>query len=318
MPLPTMTQVHIQTALSDLSIAYRQDAPAVADQLFKPVSVAKQADKYFVWNKGDMWRREASRRRAPGADFPRVGIRLSTDNYSCEQIPLEYPIPDEIRANQDAAVDIEQTAAMYLVDQLNLEKDIAFATDFFAASKGWGVGTVSVAWDTVATGTPVTNITAAVRDIRRALGASQQHEIVALGGVKILSALLSSAQVRERTQYTMAQTQMALEGSLAGVLGLDRLIISNREYNTAKEGRAASYSPVFDNDLLVVAVPRNPGKNVAAAGYTFEWDEDGRGTMYTEMYREEPKKQDVLRAICYWDMKQTGADLGIFFENAVS
>lgn len=318
MPLPTIQMVHIQSALSDLSIAYRQDAPSIADQIFKPVPVGKQADKYFVWNKGDMWRREATRRRAPGADFPRVGIRLSTDNYSCEQIPLEYPIPDEIRANQDAAVDIEQTAAMYLVDQLNLEKDITFATDFFATSKGWGVGTVTVAWDTVATGTPVTNISAAARDIRRALGASQQHDIVGVGGVKILNAFLISDQVRDRTKYVQAQTQGALEASLAGVLGLDRLVISNREYNTAKEGRTASYSPVFDNDFLVVAVPRNPGKNVAAAGYTFEWDEDGRGTMYTEMYREEPKKQDVLRAICYWDMKQTGADLGIFFENPVT
>lgn len=318
MPLPTLQQVHIQSALSDLSIAYRQDAPSVADQLFRPVSVDKQADKYFIWNKGDMWRREASKRRAPGADFPRVGIRVSTGNYSCEQIPLEYPIPDEIVANQDAAIDIEQTGALYLVDQLSLERDITFATDFFTTSSGWTSGTVSTAWDTVATGTPVTNISTAARDIRRALGASNQHDIVGVGGVKVLNALITSDQVRDRTKYVMAQTQDAIEAALAGVLGLTRLVISNREYNTAKEGRTAAYSPVFDNDFLVLAVPRNPGKNVAAAGYTFEWNEDGRGSMYTEMYREEPKKQNVLRTICYWDMVQTGTDLGIFFNNPVT
>lgn len=317
MPLPTMSMVHIQTALSDLSIAYRQDAPAVSDLVFRRVSVDKQANKFFVWNKGDMWRNEA-KARAPGADFARIGVRLSSDNYVCLQYALEYPIPDEIRANQDAAVDIETTAAMTLVDQLNLQKDISFASDFFAASKGWGVGTVSVAWDTVATGTPVTNITAAVTTIRQALGASNQHDIVGLGGIKIRNALLVSDQVRDRTKYVREGTQTALEGALAGVLGLDRLVIADRMYNTAKEGRAPSYSPVFDNDFLVVAVPRNPGINIPAAGYTFAWDEDGRGDMYVEMYRDEPKKSDVQRAVCYYDQKQTGADLGVFFENAVT
>src|SRR5690242_15056403 len=139
MPLPTLQNVHIQTALSDLSIAYRQDAPAVSDLLFPRVSVAKQSNKFFIWNKGDMWRAEA-KKRAPSADFARVGIRLSTDSYRADQYALEYLIPDEIRANQDTGVDIETTASMYLVDQLNLQKDIDFAADFFTSSSGWASG----------------------------------------------------------------------------------------------------------------------------------------------------------------------------------
>lgn len=317
MPLPTLSQVHIQSALSDLSIAYRQDAPAISDLIFPRVSVSKQADKYFVWNKGDMWRASAQK-RAPGADFARVGVRLSTDSYSAIQYALEYAIPDEIRANQDAAVDVEMTAAMFLVDQLNLQKDLDFASDFFATTSGWGSGTISTAWDNVSSGTPVTNITAAVTTIRQALGASNQHDIVGLGGIKIRNALLTSDQVRDRTKYVTAQTQDAIESSLAGVLGLDRLVISNRVYNTAKEGRTASYSAVFDNDFLVVAVPRNPGLNTPAAGYTFAWNEGGAGDMYVEMYRDDAKKADVLRAICYYDQKQTGSDLGVFFSNAVT
>lgn len=317
MPLPTISQVHIQSALTDLSIAYRQDAPAVSDRLFPRVTVNKQSNKYYVWNKGDMWRAEA-RKRAPGADFARVGIRVSTDNYSADQFALEYTIADEIRANSDAGIDIESTATMYLVDQLNLQKDLSFATDFFTASSGWGSGTVSTAWDNVGSGTPVTNITSAVLTIKRALGASNQHRIVGLGGTKILNALITSDQVRDRTKYVQAGTYAALESALAGVLNLDELIISTREYNTAKEGRTASYSPVFDNDFLIVAVPRSAGLSTPAAGYTFAWDENGRGDMYVEMYREETKKSDVVRSVCYYDQKQTGADLGVYFDNAVT
>jgi hypothetical protein len=317
MPLPTISQVHVQSALTDLSIAYRQSTPAVSDLIFPRVSVNKQSNKYYVWNKGDMWRAEA-RTRAPASDFARVGIRVSTDNYNAIQYALEYLIADEIKANADAGIDIESTAAMYLVDQLNLQKDLDFAADFFTTSSGWASGTVGTAWDTVTTGTPVTAIVGAVTTIRRALGGSNQHKIVGLGGAKIRSALLTSDQVRDRTKYVNAGTFAALEGALAGVLGLDELVFSDREYNTAKEGRAASYSPVFDNDFLVVAVPRNPGLSTPSAGYTFAWDENGKGDMYTEMYREENKKADVLRAVCYYDQKQTGTDLGVFFSNPVT
>ena len=317
MPLPTISQVHVQSALTDLSIAYRQNTPAVADQLFPRVGVNKQANKYFIWDKGDMWRNEA-KKRAPAADFARVGVRLSTDSYSCDQFALEYLLADEIVANADAGIEAESTATMYLVDQLNLQKDLSFAADFFTTSSGWGSGTVSTAWDNVSSGTPVTNITTSVLTIKRALGASDQHRIVGIGGTKILNALITSDQVRDRTKYVQAGTYAALEGALAGALGLDDLVISTREYKTAKEGRTASYSPVFDNEFLIVAVPRNPGLSTPAAGYTFAWDEGGRGDMYVEQYREEAKKADVVRAVCYYDQKQTGADLGVLFENAVT
>ena len=317
MPIPSMSQVHVQAALSDLSIAYRQDAPAFSDLIFPRVSVNKQANKYFIWNKGDMWRNEA-RKRAPAADFARVGIRLSQDNYSCDQYALEYLIADEISSNADAGVDIESTATMYLVDQLNMQKDLSFAADFLTSSSGWGSGTVSTAWDTVATGTPVTNITTAVLAVRRALGASAQHDIIGIGGTKILNALINSDQVRDRTKYVKDGTYQGLRAALAPVLNLDRLIISEREYNTAAEGLTPSYSPVFNRQFLVVAVPRSPGLSVPSAGYTFAWDEGGRGDMYVEQYREEAKKSDVVRAVCYYDQKQTGTDLGIYFDTPVT
>lgn len=317
MPLPTIQSVHIQQALSDLSIAYRQEQPPVSDILFKRIPVTHQQDKFYVWNKGDMWRLEA-KPRAPGADFARMGLRLSGDSFYCEQFALEYPLPDEITANADVGVDLEATASMTLVDQLNLQKDIDFAANFFTTGSGWASGTVGTAWDNVASGTPVTAITGAVMTIRQALGASNQHDIIGLGGIKILTALLLSDQVRDRTKYVLEQTQDALARALAPVLGLDRLVISPRQYNTKKEGRTASYSAVFDNDFLVAAVPRNPGRFTPAAGYTFAWDEDGKGDMYIGMYRDDPHKSDVLQAVCYYDQKQTGTDLGVFFSNPVT
>lgn len=314
---PTLQQVHVQTALADLSIAYRQERPPVSDRIFPRIDVAKDSDKYYTWPKAAMWRSEA-RLRAPGTLFARANLTLSTDSYKIEQYALEYELPDEIRANADAGVDLEESAMMWLTDQLSLIKDIRFAADFFTSGSGWAAGTVSTAWDTVATGTPVTNIANAVQTIRQNLGASNQHRIVGLGGEKIRTALLTSDQVRDRTRYVQSGTMTALESALAPVLGLDEIIFDGRQYNTAKEGRTASYSPIFDNDFLVVAVPTNPGRMTPSAGYTFAWNEGGRGDTYAEMYRDEKQKQDILRALTYFDQKQTGTDLGVFFNNPVT
>lgn len=314
---PTIQQVHTQSALSTLSIAYRQDRPAVSDLIFPRVNVAKMADSYYVWTKADMWRPEA-KKRAPGTLFARMGLTLSTDQYRVEQYALEYELPDEVIANADAGIELEETAAMTLVDQLSLIKDIRFAADFFTSSSGWTAGTVSTAWDTVATGTPVTNIVAGARSIRQALGATTGHRLIGLGGEKIRDAFLTSTQIRERSQYVKEGTLSAIEASLAAVLGLDEIIFDGRMYNTKPEKATASYSAIFDRGFLVVAVPRGPGLMTASAGYTFAWDEGGRGDMYNETYRDEPKKQDVLRAITYFDQKQTGAELGVYFNNAVS
>jgi hypothetical protein len=170
----------------------------------------------------------------------------------------------------------------------------------------------------VATGTPVTNIVAGARSIRQALGSTNSHRLIGLGGEKIRDAFLTSQQIRERSQYVKEGTLSAIEASLAAVLGLDELIFDGRMVNTKPEKTTPSYSPIFDRGFLVVAVPRNPGLMVASAGYTFAWNEDGRGDTYNETYRDEKQKQDILRAITYFDQKQTGPELGVFWNNAVS
>ena len=44
---PTMSDVHIDAALSELSIAYKNKS-FIADQVFPLVTVEKQSDKYYV------------------------------------------------------------------------------------------------------------------------------------------------------------------------------------------------------------------------------------------------------------------------------
>lgn len=310
MALPTTRDVHVDAALTDLSIAYRQDAPAYADRIFPIVSVGKQSDKYFEWNKGDMWRRNAQK-RAPGTSFARAGMRLSTNTFFSEQYSLEYLIPDEVRRNSDSAINPERTGTFWLMDQLNLEKDYQWATNFMSSGAGWTSGTVSVAkWET-ATGVPVSDVQYWRHLIQQQIGSSNQHRFVGVCGSIVKSRLIGNAQVRNSSIYVQVGTAQAVNAGIAAILGIDDLVVFDRMYNTAKENATASYSALADDDFLLVAVPRSPGIDVPSAGYSFQWN-DGNGDMYVESYRDEPNKSDVIRSINYFDLVQTGSALGVF------
>lgn len=316
MTQPTPQSVHIERALSDLSVSYRQDKPSVAERVFPRVVVDFQSDKFHVWNKGDLWRRSVTK-RAPGTKFNRSGVGLSSDSYKAEQYSLEYALPDENRKNADAALDLGMTATDYLYDQLMLEQDMQFATDYMVGGAGWNVGALAADKWSAANSTPIKDVQLALRTLRRALGASSNHRMVAVCGTLVETRLLSNTDITGKLTNVQVGTIDAIRAALAAILGLDELIVADREYNSAAEGKTASYLPVIDDDMLIVARPNAPGKNVPAAGYSFCWNEEGKGDMYVESYRDETIKSDVYRGIAYYDLKQVASGLGVLFADCV-
>ena len=68
MPQPTSSDVHVDAILSNVSIAFMQEAYAfVAGRMFPTVNVLKQTDKYFTYSQADFFRDQVQR-RADGTD----------------------------------------------------------------------------------------------------------------------------------------------------------------------------------------------------------------------------------------------------------
>lgn len=315
MPLPTMNDVSpVNQLLSTLSVAYKQDMPAISDMVFPRVRVELPNGTYFTWGKADRWRKQTFK-HAAGDVYKRGVLSNSTDTYLTEEYAMEYKLPDQIRtAGARNGIGWDMVITSTLQEQLALQKDLSFATDFMTTGV-WGVGSLTAGkWSVSATTKPVADVIGAARTLRRAIGSSRNYKLVGVGGTIVESALLSAADIATRIQYVRESTVANLRGALAAVLGIDELIIADREYNTAKEGQTASYSPVFDDDFLLVAVPTAPGLETPAAGYTFEWD-DGNGVSYVEEYRDETVKSDIYRAIEYYDQKVVDGSLGVFFSD---
>ena len=111
MPNPTASDVHVNAALTNISIAYTQEAGSfVADRVFPLLQVPKQSDRYFVYDKDDFFRSEAQL-RAPGTPSAGSGFGIdNTPSYFADVYAIHKDVDDQIRANSDAAINPDRDA----------------------------------------------------------------------------------------------------------------------------------------------------------------------------------------------------------------
>lgn len=224
MPLPTLLDVSpVNQLLTDLSVAYKQDMPPISDIVFPRVRVGLPNGSYFTWNKADRWRRQMFK-HAPGDVYKRGALRNATDTYQTEEHAMEYKLPDQIRrAGAQNGIGWDNIITSTLQEQLALEKDIDFATDFMTSSSGWTSGTLTAGkWSVSATSKPVADVVGAARLIKRAIGGSRAYRLVGVGGTIVESALLGNADIAGRIQYVQVSSVGNIRAALANVLGIDR------------------------------------------------------------------------------------------------
>lgn len=326
MATPTARDVHIDYALSDLSIAYLQEKPPYSDLVFPRVNVGKQSNKYFIWNKGDFMR-DTAQKRAAGADFAEIRLTLDSPGlYYADQYALEYPVPDEIVANEDAAIRLKQTGTRVITSQINLRKDAAFATDFLTTSV-WGTditgvssapgGSQTLQWND-ATSDPATDLQTALEALLNATGDIEGLRMKLLIGSAVRASLVNHPDAIDRIKYVEKADVKAVDAILGSWLGVDELIVARRRKTTSVEGQTDTFAAVVGKVGLLVAVPESPALETPSAGYTFEWNEGGKGVMVIEEYRWEKNKEDRIRGYTYFDQKAVATSLGYFFTSIVA
>ena len=157
MPQPTSTDVHVDAILSNVSIAFMQEAYAfVASRAFPTVNVLKQTDKYFTYSQADFFRDQVQR-RADGTESAGTGYSLSTATYACDVYALHKDIGDQTRANADSPLNMDMDATRFLTQQMLIRQEVQWASDSFTTGVWDTDSTPSTLWD-AASSTPIANI----------------------------------------------------------------------------------------------------------------------------------------------------------------
>jgi len=306
--LPGGTDVHVDTALSAVSIGYRNQAYIWPD-LFPVVPTAKQSDKYHIFDKADLLRNEAGV-RAPGTLANRGGYRLSTGSFFCNDHSFGKQTPDEISANADESLELDQADTEYVTGQVELDLELELAGAIFTTGV-WGTdATPSTQWGTLATSDPLADAATGIETVLKNTGYKPNTLTL---GYEVWTVLMNHPDFIDR--LATQTTRVLQEAAAAQLFGVENLIVGTATQNTASEGETFVGSFVWGKHALLTYVPPSPGKRTPSAGYTFRW-----GARKVLRYRDTPEGvlSDVIEVHDYLDPVVTGSDLGYMMDDAIA
>ena len=314
MSLPTINDVQaVDPVLTNLLIGYMQaDERFVASRVFPNVPVDKDSGTFYKFTK-KYWFDDLMEQRAPGDAFARSGFGIETDTYQTLQWALATPIADEVRANSQVPMDLEQAAVMWLAQKNLLRKELAFAAGAMVTAKWDTTDTTATDWDDFSLGDPVKDVKTASRAISNATG--QKANTMVCGGI-VDDALTNHPDILDRLKYVQAVTAGNVSAAMADVLGLLNYWVSEASYNSANIGQSGTYAAIIDDDALVCSV--NPGAGLfgATAGKTFTWLPGG-GEGLISQSRIDEDDADLIKEKAQWDQKIVASDLGYLFTGIV-
>lgn len=320
MPQPTASDVHVNFALNDVSVAWLQEeSNFVADRAFRSVPVQHQSNAYYVYDR-QAWFQAKARKRAPSTESAGSGYELSQQTYFADVYAIHKDVDDQIRANADAAINVDAEATEFVTRDLALKREVIFGADFFTTgvwtgSTTGGDITPSTLWDAVGS-TPIADLRAQLVAAKRR---TSFRPNVMLMGEEVWAVLQDHPDFLDRIKYT--QTAIVSEDLLAAVLGIDEVLVAGGVQDTAIEGAAESMAYVFGKNVLLLYRPPRPGLLTPAAGYTFAWTglfgASAQGGRILR-FRMDPLASDRIEGQMALDQKLVASEMGVFFSGVIS
>lgn len=325
---PTPGDVHVNAPLTNVSVAFTQDAEGfVADKVFPTVPVAKQSDLYWEIDRA-FFNRSEMRKRAPGTESAGIGMEQTTNPYFCHVYALHHDIEDERRANADTPFGQDRTATELLMLQGLLHREKEWAAKYFALSI-WTTDVTGVSgapganqvkqWNDAAS-TPIEDIRAARTAVKLLTGMRPNTLVL---GAEVVDSLYDHPDVIDRVKYGQMPGSPAdiNLSDLALLFKVPRIFVMDAIENTAKEGAAESNAFIGGKSALLCYVAASAGLETPTAGYTFSWTgfvgAANMGQRITKI-RAPLIKSDRIEIEMAFDQKLISADLGYFFETIVA
>jgi hypothetical protein len=326
---PTPGDVHVNAPLTNISVAFLQSASDfIAAKVFPNIPVSKQSDRYYVYNRGD-FNRDEMEIRAPGTESNGSGYTLdNTPTYFADRWSVHKDIPDEVRANADAALSPDREATVFVTTKALIRREKLFVDRYFKsgvwATNITGVnsapsGAQVLRWND-GSSTPIINVRDAKRTIRQSTGFEPNKLIL---GRAVYDALVDHPTIIDRLKYGQTAGSPAKGNlqALAALFEVDEIMVMNAIENTSKEGQTAAHAFIGGKHAMLVHSATAPGLMTPTAGYTFSWTGlmgNGIEGNRIRQFRLEREGVDRVEIDMCFDMKMVAADLGYFWNTIVA
>lgn len=332
------SEVHLDVPLTNLVVAnWQSSTNYIADRIFPSLPVAKQSDKYYVWDNGFFNRTGEVKKLAPGVEVEKVSMSLSNDNYFIEPVGLGMDFTTQALGNEDTQLNVRLSGSMTLLNKLRLDRELDFIDNFFATGvwdteytgvSGTPTGLQVKQWNDYTDSDPIVDVTTAKTAMHLASGGVTSGTGIVMALTQdVKDKLVNHPQILARINggATTATPAMVTNQRLAEIFEVDEVLVFQAIQNTAKEGQADANSFVATKKCALYARPAAPGLMVPASGYAFTWNglegSNGYGVSIESFSDDELKRRNIaesIRAIMSYQHKLVGSSMGVFFNSIIA
>lgn len=246
--------------------------------------------------------REAVVERAAGTGYNRDQMKFGTDSYATVDRGVEEVIDDRDRNRYKYYIDAEILAAKRAKRKIwtALEKRVAALIFNTTTWTGASLTTaVATPWSTVATATPITDVTAALLKVYN--GSGLRANTVIISYATFLN-LRNCAQIIDRLKYNGIQDvrpSKISQSDMAQALGVERVLVASQPRLTNIEGATTAIGSIWGTTMAMVCKTIDPGDQdirTPGLGRIFNWTEDGSDVDGTvEQYEDTRVRGNVIR-----------------------
>lgn len=322
MPIPAKERLHTDVPLTNMSIAYMQNASSfVSWRAFPIVPVPNQSNVYYIWDRGDSLRTDAALRGDAQESVVR-GTELATGNYYCHVYSVAEVIGEQSMYNQDMQpLQLERSKTEQVMQDIMIRMDVDWAASNFVTGV-WGTSeTPTAKWGTATTDI-IGQIQTGMRTVLSNTGRVPNRIVM---GYEAWVACQNNGVFIERFKHTTAASitpQMVASLFQINNEPPPQILIGSAVRNTAAQGATASTSFILGDNCLIAYAPSSPMVNEQAAGYTFAWtgiNMGGSGGMpATRTWYENARAAQVIETQYAADFKVVDAQCGYILLDVVA
>ena len=338
MSFPAMQSILVRGALQNVSIMYR-NASYIADAIFPLINGLNYQTKVVKYAKQPFFSAGADW-RAEGTVAKRIDMKVTTQNLDPRELAAGGRVTDELffASNQPGNLPVQPITDTILMisDNIDLKREIQVANTIFGTGDvypniKWADGAIGGTNPSGGAGYWAKTDTSSntfVQDVLNAKAAilSQTGRVAnsLMIDYNTFTALQYTQPIIDRIKYT--QTGVVTEALIAGILGLDNVIVGKAVYQSAAENKAGSVgtmSNVWESQAgkgsaFLFYRPASAGLKQTAPGYQYRVAYDGQTWRRMISYREEWNHQTIYEVSEWLDIAPVSTDVGYLWKNTYS
>ena len=261
-----VSDVHQAAPLSNYAAGYKL-SDGVADVAAPVLTVAKDTDKYYTWDKENAFQRVQPTAGANGGTVPEINPTLSNTSYQTVAYALGAFLPTEVVGNADAPLRPEMAAIRRVMNALKLEREIRVAT-LLTTSGNWDSSlytnlAAGAKWNGGASSDPI-------KDLHTIIEASYAPVTGIIWSEKVEHDFVRNAQVQKYLYAKDGAAPLPTADQLSSVFRLPTIYTAKMKYIASS---ALTY--VWGNSVVLLhqppSMPPQDQEDVATA-LTFRWN----------------------------------------------